>query len=275
MLAKLFSQPVRNLVFLGMLLPSISVSVAAFLAHQDQRGIRSSFGWITQTLQVENTIHQLVAHMVEVENGQRGYLLTERRSYLESYESACQNVSDDLKALHDQIRDSPKQQGRLEKIEVLAADKLEVAAQSIELEQTGQHKLAIKLVRTDQLKRTIDTLRSVAQEMSAEEEMILSDRATQLTNQTQRHARILLSLLALNTLSIASILFLLQRLTHLRSLVKMCAWSRTIEYEGQWLSFEQYLERRFNLDITHGISPTEAEKLAANLEAESKTNSAK
>jgi len=43
-------------------------------------------------------------------------------------------------------------------------------------------------------------------------------------------------------------------------LVTMCAWSHTIEYEGEWISFEEYLKRRFDLDTTHGISPTEAKK---------------
>jgi hypothetical protein len=43
-------------------------------------------------------------------------------------------------------------------------------------------------------------------------------------------------------------------------LVTMCAWSRTIEYKGEWISFEEYLKRRFNIDVTHGISPVEAEK---------------
>lgn len=43
--------------------------------------------------------------------------------------------------------------------------------------------------------------------------------------------------------------------------VKICAWSRTVEYEGQWISFEQYLKRRYNIDVTHSISPAEAQKL--------------
>ena len=43
-------------------------------------------------------------------------------------------------------------------------------------------------------------------------------------------------------------------------LVRVCAWSRTVEYEGEWLSFEAYMKRRFNLSTTHGISPDEEEK---------------
>lgn len=48
-------------------------------------------------------------------------------------------------------------------------------------------------------------------------------------------------------------------------LVKICAWSRTIEYGGQWISFEEYLERRFHLRASHGLSPAEAERLLDSL----------
>jgi hypothetical protein len=50
-------------------------------------------------------------------------------------------------------------------------------------------------------------------------------------------------------------------------LVTMCAWSRTIEYQGEWLSFEHYLKRRFNIDTSHGISPAEAERFFEQMKA--------
>ena len=38
------------------------------------------------------------------------------------------------------------------------------------------------------------------------------------------------------------------------------AWSKLIEYEGEWLSIEDYLMRRFHAQITHGMSDVEAKK---------------
>ena len=38
-------------------------------------------------------------------------------------------------------------------------------------------------------------------------------------------------------------------------LVTMCAWSNTVRHEGEWMTFARYLERRFGLHTTHGISP--------------------
>lgn len=44
-------------------------------------------------------------------------------------------------------------------------------------------------------------------------------------------------------------------------LVTICAWSKTVEYEGAWISFEEYLKRRFQLNTSHGISPEEAKRV--------------
>ncbi len=49
-------------------------------------------------------------------------------------------------------------------------------------------------------------------------------------------------------------------------LVTVCAWSRTVEYQGEWISFEEYLKRRFNLDTSHGISPEEARRAFGDLD---------
>ena len=46
--------------------------------------------------------------------------------------------------------------------------------------------------------------------------------------------------------------------------VTLCAWTRTVRYEGEWISVEAYLERRYGVVTSHGMSPT-AQKL---LEAE-------
>jgi hypothetical protein len=51
-----------------------------------------------------------------------------------------------------------------------------------------------------------------------------------------------------------------------KTLVTMCAGSRTIEYQGEWISFEQYLKRRFNIETSHGISDVELRKIVRTCE---------
>lgn len=57
------------------------------------------------------------------------------------------------------------------------------------------------------------------------------------------------------------VLWLLWQYERTRRLVVMCAWTRTIQYEGEWLTFEEYLKRRFGLETTHGIRPDQADKI--------------
>jgi hypothetical protein len=67
---------------------------------------------------------------------------------------------------------------------------------------------------------------------------------------------------------VAAIVFLVMRLTRLEQLVTVCAWSHRLLYEGQWISLERYLEQRFGIHASEGIT----EEQAANLMAENEIN---
>ena len=51
------------------------------------------------------------------------------------------------------------------------------------------------------------------------------------------------------------------RSERLGRLVTVCAWSRMIQYNGEWLTLEEYLARRFSVSVTHGISPQQLDVL--------------
>jgi hypothetical protein len=62
-------------------------------------------------------------------------------------------------------------------------------------------------------------------------------------------------------LLVAGIVFLVVRLTRLEQLVTICAWSHRLLYEGQWVSLERYLEQRFGVRASEGITTDQAAKL--------------
>ena len=65
--------------------------------------------------------------------------------------------------------------------------------------------------------------------------------------------------------SVLGVLLLLRHMQRCQALITMCAWSKTVEHEGEWLSFEDYLQKRFGFNISHGISPEEAAKFTQTL----------
>jgi hypothetical protein len=107
----------------------------------------------------------------------------------------------------------------------------------------------------------MDQLRALLAQMGAEENRLLSTREDGTIASTSRSSILLASLIGGSVVLEIGVLYLLRRLSKLQPLVNICAWSRTIEYNGGWISFEEYLKRRFDIESTHGISPDQAEKL--------------
>lgn len=52
-----------------------------------------------------------------------------------------------------------------------------------------------------------------------------------------------------------------ERATELERLVTVCAWSRKIQVDGKWVTFEEFLVDTLGVRITHGIDPESAQRL--------------
>ena len=48
---------------------------------------------------------------------------------------------------------------------------------------------------------------------------------------------------------------LLKRIRQLEEFMRVCAWCRRIDYKGQWITLENFMERGFDTPTTHGICP--------------------
>ena len=57
----------------------------------------------------------------------------------------------------------------------------------------------------------------------------------------------------------------LDRIRRLEQFLKVCAWCRRIEFHGEWISLERFLQQGFDTPTTHGICHEclEREKAAA------------
>lgn len=74
-----------------------------------------------------------------------------------------------------------------------------------------------------------------------------------------------LSLIAIAAaLALAGARLLLGRKPDLEALITICAWTQRVWWQGRWLSFEDFLAKRFNVFCTHGI----CDEAAANIRRE-------
>jgi CHASE3 domain sensor protein len=206
-------------------------------------------------------INQLLATLVDAETGQRGYILTGLEKYLAPYDRADERVHAQIAELRLGLADSPEQLATLDRIEKLAGAKLAEMARSIALRRDSVGS-ALNVIGSDEGLVTMNALRSQLELLEQHELAELNRRSALAT----RHARQLqflslgMILLAL-ALALASAGLLMRRMSELEDLITVCAWTNRVKYQGEWVSFEQYLQRRFNLRFTHGISEEASRKL--------------
>lgn len=243
------------LIVSGVLIPSLLVVVLAVLVYRSKQELNTTEHWVAHTMDVQHHIQALGLELANVEAGQRGYLLTTNEAYLQAYQGGLQNVpieSDILRAL---TTDNPIQQTNLKSIGLLIADKLSELAQTISLQRQGRRDAALALVETDRGQKDSVAIRQMLSKMDDEERRLLTQRQHRLTHESAVNTALAMSMVGLAAVFAGFVFFLFHRLARSEAWVTVCAWSKTIEHEGQWLTFEQYLQKRFNFHISHGMSP--------------------
>lgn len=58
-------------------------------------------------------------------------------------------------------------------------------------------------------------------------------------------------LVAIPTLAITK--HFVRRLHHLEGFLTVCAWCRRVEHDGRWLPIEQFFDRGFDVQTSHGM----------------------
>ncbi len=141
-----------------------------------ERAAEQKLQWVVHTHEVLKTSYRLIGALKDAETGQRGYLLTQKVSYLEPYHQGVDQVEAQKRALKRLTRDNPVQQARLDEIEKLIQKKLDELESTIQYMQQGQKEKALALVREDIGKRYMDQLRTLIGEFMQHETLLLEAR---------------------------------------------------------------------------------------------------
>jgi signal transduction histidine kinase len=133
--------------------------------------------WVSHTHETLNELEATLSALKDAETGQRGYLLTGEESYLAPYRSAAAEVQGHLDLLRAQTADNPRQQRRLAELRPQIAAKLAELRQTIDLFQHSGPDAARALVLTGRGQRTMDSIRWIIAQMTAEETALLGERS--------------------------------------------------------------------------------------------------
>jgi CHASE3 domain sensor protein len=260
------SRPI--LVSFGLASTALVMCALLLLEWKDGTAAVESFQWVSHTLEIQRELATVEARMSEAESAERGYLLTGETNFLAPYTASTNEVRTRLVNLRRLMLDNRSQVTQLVKLDSLSRAKLAELDSTVGLERVGRHDLAVAIVKTKHSEGLMNSIRSGLQSMTEVEASLLRSRQQTLVRELQRGDMISLGLAVALAVMLIALLVIARGAEHYRNLVTLCAWTRSVEYEGEWISFEEYLRRRFDISTTHGIAPDALAQIEVGLPAD-------
>ena len=141
--------------------------------------------WVSHTLKVKAMVETVISELKDAETGQRGYLLTGERIYLEPYNSSISEIAVLLNELSILTSDNNRQQKNVTQLTIIINEKLDELKETITLYQLGNKDGSIKLILTHHGKRLMDDIRIIINNMQFEESHLLSVRQQEASKAIQ------------------------------------------------------------------------------------------
>ncbi|MCS3675955.1 CHASE3 domain sensor protein, partial [Salinibacter ruber] len=148
----------------------------AWISYSSIGELRSTSHWVSHTHEVLGQLERVSSELKDAETGQRGYLITGEDRYLEPYNSARTSAEEAVANLRDLTSDNPAQQKRIDELTPLIDAKFAELQETIDLRRTEGFEASREVVLSDRGKATMDDIRTILDEMVAEEQALLESR---------------------------------------------------------------------------------------------------
>jgi PAS domain S-box-containing protein len=143
--------------------------VAIFLSWQDWNIFREALADARHSRAVLDSNETLLSALKDAETGQRGFLVTGDKEYLEPYHQARALIPSALDQLTALTQEDTQQADRLKLLTPLVSEELAELEQAIEIMQSRGIAAAADLVRTDRGKQAMDRIRELSAAIKSEE----------------------------------------------------------------------------------------------------------
>lgn len=222
-----------SLTWVGVGLASLILILVQTLAFYSESSIIGAADIVHNTLEVIGSLDGISAAAAEMESTSRGYILSGNPQYLEPYIKASKDARQNGQALFQLLRHDPAQMRRLESLDALIEQKINLHNNKIEIRRTQGFDAALKFFLAGKDHSLMDDIRHLVLQMKSDERDLLQRR------QDEAHRAVLRSRLAFLigfVLSLGILVFIYYRLT--REIL------RRRQSEGMLVRLNEDLERR-------------------------------
>ena len=251
----------RLLATVAIAVPLLILFALLWSLTDSHQSIETALNTVRQVRQLDEELERVQSLVLEAESSQRGFLLTGRANYLTPHKQAIVQLPVALGRLVEMSRSFPDTFTPIEILSGLVDESLVLMSRSIEYERLKQHEEALASVNTDRGMEVMDAIRRVVGNLRRAKQGELALGRLDLDVRLTKDSIAATILAGFDVVFLVGIIALLQHVIRLQKIATVCAWSKTILDDNEWISFEVYLQRKFGMAITHGISREMADHL--------------
>ncbi|MBB6021783.1 two-component system chemotaxis sensor kinase CheA [Paenibacillus sp. JGP012] len=177
---------IRSKIVLGYLVVVLLFGVVLLVLSAQINVLQKENDFISHhDLDVHNLTNAIEKNVLDMETGQRGFMLTGNETYLEPYTQGLSEWDSNYNQLIALISDNPAQQQSLQNIKSQINRWIEIAGEpSVQLKKEGDQDKVIAFFESDPGKIEIDLLRSQLAAFRNTETMLTEARVTDLANRS-------------------------------------------------------------------------------------------
>ena len=198
------------LIWLGLAAATLFFVATGAVAYLNFQTLKQDSALVVRSGDTLTALEDVLSTVRDAETGQRGYLLTDKESYLGPYNAAAQEIGPRFDRLRRLTIDNPAQQDRLATLKQHIDAKLAELKQTIDLRQTQGQAAALAVVQSDRGKQDMDAIRDQVSAMEHEEIDLRAKRLAEMADAYWRAivSGIISSLLGLGLTGVVGFLIL-------------------------------------------------------------------
>ena len=178
----------RNQVLTGFAVSIVLVLIVGTLSIKSINQLEDDTVKVEHSQKIINTANNLLQLMIDAETGTRGFVATDKRSFLDPYNTALPNIANDVNELQVLTADEPDQLKRVARLSDLVNLQKGILRDNIQFRDLKGLDYMIQNNMLLSGKQNMDEIRSLRSALVTAEDRLLSDRkksSEQASNETE------------------------------------------------------------------------------------------
>lgn len=158
------------------ILISVFIAFVLLLFYSNSKNNNISISWIEHTQQVIKNSDDLLVDLVNHQTGLRGYLLTNDSSFLQPFYTSAPNIKLHFNELNRLTKDNLYQQKRVDTLETLISQRIDLSKRMIILNHTYQINNILNIPNINKGKIIVDEIKALLLKINNTEYKLLAER---------------------------------------------------------------------------------------------------